>query len=365
VRLERNEHSKIPRTSRERKAPVGGRTRHFFWHPDLTLYYPRCPSPTDICYKYYSITSSKHFYIIVNKPRAMAEMRVRQSQAEDEECQSPQKNEPMFKPKSPMASAATSTVSSMGLRVLCLLAFQNCSKNLLVRYVMKDQPKFLTSAAVVGSEATKLSMSIFYILFFEKKSIQSIVDFLRKDWHTTMLVIVPASAYNLQMTLEYVAMANLDASMFSVLVQTKLVFTAGFAFAVLRKKLKRIQCISLVLLTSGVMLCNLSRMSSFGKDEQDSWMDAKMIKGISATLGIALSSGFASVYTEKVIKGTNKPSSESAAPPSLAYTQVQLAAMSLVAIGAYAMIMDFRPIVGTLFFCSSGIAHLLEYVQCC
>jgi solute carrier family 35 (UDP-sugar transporter), member A1/2/3 len=288
----------------------------------------------------------------------MVEMRARQSQAGDEES-SPQKSEgtSMSHPKSPTAS--TATVSTMGLRVLCLLAFQNCSKNLLVRYVMKDQPKFLTSAAVIGSESTKLSMSIFYILFFEKRSLQSIVDFLRKDWLTTTLVIVPAAAYNLQMTLEYVAMANLDASMFSVLVQTKLVFTAGFAYAVLRKKLKRIQAISLVLLTSGVMLCNLSRMNSFGKDGQDSWMDAKMIKGISATLGIALSSGFASVYTEKVIKGTNKQLNESAAPPSLAYTQVQLAAMSLVAIGAYAVIMDFRPIVGKLMQQAlSGIARM-------
>jgi solute carrier family 35 (UDP-sugar transporter), member A1/2/3 len=285
--------------------------------------------------------------VIVNGPKAMAEMRVRQSQAGD--IESPVRNENLSVPKSPMASSTATSVSSMGLRVLCLLAFQNCSKNLLVRYVMKDEPKFLTSAAVIGSETTKLGMSIFYILFFEKRSLQSIFDFLKKDWFTTMLVIIPAAAYNLQMTLEYVAMANLDASMFSVLVQTKLVFTAGFAYAVLKKKLKKIQAISLLLLTSGVMLCNLSRMNTFGKDEQDSWMDAKMIKGISATLGIALSSGFASVYTEKVIKGTNKQSSESTSPPSLAYTQVQLAAMSLVAIGAYALIMDFRPIVGTLF----------------
>ena len=238
-------------------------------------------------------------------------------------------------------------VSSTGLKVLCLLAVQNCSKNLLVRSVMKDQPKFLTSAAVVGSEATKLTMSILYILLVEKKSFQSIVEFLKNDMKTTILVLVPASAYNLQMTLEYVAMANLDAAMFSVLVQSKLVFTATFAAALLGKKLRKLQVISLVLLTTGVMLCNLSKMvsSGSGKDGEDVFMDAKMIKGITATLGIALSSGFASVYTEKVIKGHKKTLTETAAPPSLAYTQVQLASMSLLAIGAYAMIMDFSQIL--------------------
>jgi solute carrier family 35 (UDP-sugar transporter), member A1/2/3 len=55
------------------------------------------------------------------------------------------------------------------------------------------------------------------------------------------------------MKLEYVALANLNAAVFSVLVQTKLLFTAIMAYAVLNKKLKYIQIISLVLLTVGVM----------------------------------------------------------------------------------------------------------------
>lgn len=112
----------------------------------------------------------------------------------------------------------------------------------------------------------------------------------------TMLVAVPASAYNLQTSLEYIALANLDAAMFSVLVQTKLLFTASFAFIVLRKKLKYIQVISLVLLTTGVMLCNMRFNTQSGQEQRDT------VKGICATLGIAVSSGFASVYTEKVIK---------------------------------------------------------------
>lgn len=238
-------------------------------------------------------------------------------------------------------------VTATGLKVLVLLAIQNCTKNLLVRYVMKDQPKFLTSAAVVGSESTKLTLSILYILLVEKRSVQSIIQFLKSDWHTTMLVLVPASAYNLQMSLEYVAMASLDAAIFSVLVQSKLVFTATFAAVILRKKLRKLQVISLVLLTVGVMLCNLSKMTG---GEEGFQMDGKMVKGISATMGIALSSGFASVYTEKVIKGHKKTLSESVAPPSLAYTQVQLASMSLFAVWVYAMVMDFRPIINNGLF---------------
>lgn len=42
-------------------------------------------------------------------------------------------------------------ITAMGLKVLILLAVQNSSKNLLMRFVMKEKPKFLTSAAVIGS----------------------------------------------------------------------------------------------------------------------------------------------------------------------------------------------------------------------
>jgi len=114
-------------------------------------------------------------------------------------------------------SKAAPAVSSAGLKVLILLAFQNCSKNLLVRYVMKDQPKFLTSAAVVGSETTKFTLSVLWILLYERQSVHSIIEFLKNDFKTTLLVIVPASAYNLQLSLEYVAMANLDAAMVGLL----------------------------------------------------------------------------------------------------------------------------------------------------
>eukprot|EP00980_Cylindrotheca_fusiformis_P025562 scaffold14082_cov135-Cylindrotheca_fusiformis.AAC.1 len=229
-------------------------------------------------------------------------------------------------------------ISAMGLKVLILLAVQNSSKNLLMRFVMKEKPKFLTSAAVIGSECTKLTLSLIYILFWERKPISSIIQYFRNDMKNTMLVAVPASAYNLQTSLEYIALANLDAAMFSVLVQSKLLFTASFAALVLGKKLKYIQVISLVLLTVGVMLCNMKFDAQSEDEKKDSF------KGICATLGIAVSSGFASVYTEKVIKAhrANSPVSGSY---SLAYTQVQLAAMSLLTIGVYAMIHDFQTIV--------------------
>eukprot|EP00566_Odontella_aurita_P010594 CAMPEP_0113526054 /NCGR_PEP_ID=MMETSP0015_2-20120614/526_1 /TAXON_ID=2838 /ORGANISM="Odontella" /LENGTH=405 /DNA_ID=CAMNT_0000424333 /DNA_START=124 /DNA_END=1341 /DNA_ORIENTATION=+ /assembly_acc=CAM_ASM_000160 len=255
-------------------------------------------------------------------------------------------------PKSETASPQSGSISSAGLKVLALLAVQNCSKNLLMRYVMKDRPNFLTSAAVIGVEVLKLVFSTMYILGVEKRSVSTIITYMREDKKNSMLLAVPATAYSLQMSLEYVALANIDAAIFSVLVQLKLLATATFAVLVLRRKLKKVQLISLILLTAGVMLCNSKQLTGLGNKTTDNedYTDADQeelkshMRGIMATLGIALSSGFASVYTEKVIKG-QRDRNVLRGDYSLAYTQVQLALVSLVIIGTYALIKDLDVIL--------------------
>lgn len=212
-----------------------------------------------------------------------------------------------------------------------------------MRYVMKEHPKFLTSAAVIGVETIKLVLSTSYILLVDKRPLSSITTFLKEDHQNSILLAVPAAAYSLQMSLEYVALANLDAAVFSVLVQSKLLATATFAAIVLRKKLKYIQVVSLVLLTSGVMLCNMMKVTQKQEDGMSEIMDAQQYKGVLATLGIATSSGFASVYTEKVIKA-KRNQNVTCKNYSLAYMQVQLALVSLVIIGMYAIFMDFDDI---------------------
>eukprot|EP00591_Stephanopyxis_turris_P014987 CAMPEP_0195533030 /NCGR_PEP_ID=MMETSP0794_2-20130614/39659_1 /TAXON_ID=515487 /ORGANISM="Stephanopyxis turris, Strain CCMP 815" /LENGTH=351 /DNA_ID=CAMNT_0040665433 /DNA_START=96 /DNA_END=1151 /DNA_ORIENTATION=+ len=232
-------------------------------------------------------------------------------------------------------------ITSTGLKVLILLAFQNCTKNLLTRYVMKDAPNFLYSAAVIGSELTKLTLSTLYILLIDKRSISSIGTFLRGDVQNTKLLIIPACVYNMQQTLELVALENIHASIFSVLVQSKLIMTAVFSVIVLRKQLRKAQVISLVLLTVGVVLCNMEDSNvniDFSKD-------SSQLKGIIATLGIAVASGFAAVYTEKVIKKKRTRTNLGDTEYSLAYMQVQLAGVSLIVMGAWAILNDYDTIV--------------------
>jgi UDP-sugar transporter A1/2/3 len=183
-----------------------------------------------------------------------------------------------------------------------------------------------------------------YIVFIEQRSVYSAVTFMKQDQRNTLLMAVPATLYSIQMSLEYIALGSIDAAIFSVLVQTKLLATAGCSVLIMGKRIKKVQLISLLLLMIGVMLCNM-------KDNAESSESSKT--GIIATLGIAACSGFAAVYTEKVIKAKRPcndqlPSSHdnpSKEKYGLAYTQVQLAIVSLVIMGFYCAVMEMDQIL--------------------
>lgn len=278
-------------------------------------------------------------------------------------------------------SAASSGITATGLKVLVLLAVQNCSKNLLLRFVMKEHPKFLTSAAILGVETVKLVLSLLYIVLVQRRPATSAITFIKQDKRNTILMCVPATLYSIQMTLEYIALGSIDASVFSVLVQTKMLATAGCAVFILGKRIKKVQLISLVLLTIGVMLCN---MKNFGKKAEEGGEETEnSTKGILATLGIAACSGFASVYTEKVIKakrnikggGTkdgelpSQQQQQQAPEPKknewgLAYTQVQLAFVSLVIMGFYCIVMELDEIMEKgLWYGFNGPAFISIFVS--
>ena len=187
-----------------------------------------------------------------------------------------------------------------------------------------------------------------------------------------------------------------------------MLFTAFFFVLVLNKKLAKKQIFSLVLLTVGVMLCSMKHQNSLANNTSNSHSSANTTKGILATLTIAMSSGFASCYTEKVIKANasssppassmesnkkdldvvessspkssdkdvemapflknhttassssiehsnNTPTSSSSSTPlpmkySLAYTQVQLALVSLIILGIYVIMVDHTTILEKGFF---------------
>ena len=179
---------------------------------------------------------------------------------------------------------------------LILLVAQNTSKTLILRLAVGGKGQFLYSAAVLATEGLKATASTVWVLN-SGGTPASIIHFLRSEWRVFLRVMVPAGIYNAQQMLEFVALSRLEAPVFSVIVQTKLLTTALFSWFVLGKRLRGVQLIALVLLMVGVILAQM-------RDGQRSHLnhDAETTIGVVATLLIATLSGFAAVYTERVLK---------------------------------------------------------------
>ena len=152
--------------------------------------------------------------------------------------------------------------------------------------------------------------------------------------------MVPAGIYNAQQMLEFVALSRLEAPVFSVIVQTKLLPTALFSWLVLGRQLRGVQLIALVLLMVGVILAQM-------RDGQKSHLnhDAETTLGVLATLTIATLSGFAAVYTERVLKHAPLQAHAANSSDVLPYMQIQMALASLLIIGVFALMSDFPVIV--------------------
>jgi len=220
---------------------------------------------------------------------------------------------------------------------LLLLIAQNTSKTLILRAAVGGKGHFLYSAAVLATEGLKATSSVIWVLN-TGGSPATIYRFLRIEWRILIRAMIPAGIYNAQQMLEFVALARLEAPVFSVIVQIKLLTTALFSYLVLGKKLRGVQFIALVLLMVGVILAQM-------KDGQSNHLalEAETTVGVVATLLIATLSGFAAVYTERVLKHSKLVAHSQ--QDVLPYMQIQMALASLVIIWAFALVMDFPTII--------------------
>jgi len=118
-----------------------------------------------------------------------------------------------------------------------------------------------------------------------------------------------------QKNLLYLAISNLDAAVFQVTYQLKVLTTALFSVLLLKRKLTRWKIAALLLLTLGVALVQLDNvMSSKSKNGLNntssiSYQEQRRWVGIVAVLGACCTSGFGGVYFELVLKPNNNNNS--------------------------------------------------------
>lgn len=162
---------------------------------------------------------------------------------------------------------------------------------------IKKGPLYASSTVVVVMEVLKF-VTCLAVVAYEKGGLVGLVKVLREDvcnFREVALLSVPSLVYSAQNNLLYYALSHLDAATYSVGYQSKILTTAMFSMIILQKRFTSTQWLSLVILTIGVALAQLSTA-------KDTGTHANTASGFIAVLVAACMSGFAGVYFESVLK---------------------------------------------------------------
>ncbi|XP_060525598.1 UDP-N-acetylglucosamine transporter isoform X2 [Cylas formicarius] len=171
---------------------------------------------------------------------------------------------------------------------LITLTLQNAILGLSMRYARTRDGDMFFSSTEAGGVA---------------KLIDTIDKQLIKQPMDTLKVCVPSFVYLVQNNLLYVSASHLDAATYQVTYQLKILTTAMFSVFILKRTLLNTQWFSLVTLIVGVVLVQLAQggesVSSHNAEGQNRFI------GFMAALAACVLSGFAGVYFEKMLKGSD------------------------------------------------------------
>ncbi|KAL1492241.1 hypothetical protein ABEB36_012721 [Hypothenemus hampei] len=170
----------------------------------------------------------------------------------------------------------------------------------------RDGDMFISSTAVLMSEVVKL-ITCLGLVYLESKSFMGLVDTINKQIIKqpidTFKVCVPSFVYLVQNNLLYVSASHLDAATYQVTYQLKILTTALFSVFILKRTLLKTQWTSLLTLIIGVVLVQLAQghEQTVSKNAEG---QNRFIGFMAALIACALS-GFAGVYFEKILKGSD------------------------------------------------------------
>jgi len=184
--------------------------------------------------------------------------------------------------------------------ILCVI--QNSALVIQIRYTrIQEGPRYFTSTAVIMSEVVKVLCCVLVLLVQEGPS--RLYDNVFGEGTGVFRVAVPAGIYALQNNLLYYGLSNLEAPVYQVSNQLKVFTTAVFFVVILKQTITLKKWFSLVLLFVGISLVQLNALTDTTLPSQKS-TDQNPILGAAAVFLASVTSGFAGVYFEKILKTT-------------------------------------------------------------
>ncbi|TFK30252.1 nucleotide-sugar transporter [Coprinopsis marcescibilis] len=219
---------------------------------------------------------------------------------------------------------------------LITLAVQNASLSIIMHQSRVSIPPHLAyspASAVLFNEILKGSISFVIAVsnssvFKERsatsrsRSLSSLFSvWLTAFWDTWREIFspdcwklsIPAILYVIQNSLQFVAISNLPVATFQVTYQMKILTTAAFSVALLRKRLNGTKWLSLLFLAIGVGIVQIQSSSGQGVPKNANVVGSAQdfhvhvmnpLKGFMAVTAACFTSGLAGVYFEMVLKNS-------------------------------------------------------------
>ncbi|KAM3723432.1 UDP-galactose translocator [Dirofilaria immitis] len=201
------------------------------------------------------------------------------------------------------------------IRFKCFIIIQMIfiwtSYTLIVRYSRSHTAKHLqysSTTVVYLSEVIKMIITLFFIFQLNNYSVKEFARCIRKECFgkpkDLLKMTFPSIAYTLQNNLDFVALSNLNAGIYHVTTQLKIVTTAIFMVIILGRRFSGTQWLAIFLLFGGVATVELS----INEGSVPKKSDENYVLGLSAVLLTCVTAGFAGVYFEHMLKdGSETP----------------------------------------------------------
>ncbi|EIW84756.1 hypothetical protein CONPUDRAFT_116926 [Coniophora puteana RWD-64-598 SS2] len=233
---------------------------------------------------------------------------------------------------SPAPPSSGPSILGLPLKYVSLLtlAIQNAALSIVMHYSRVSTPPHLSyspASAVLMCELLKGSISLL-IAIHRAHELQTISSSRRSSTlevfsHDCWKLSIPAILYVVQNSLQFVAVGNLPVASFQVAYQMKILTTAAFSVAMLRKRLTGTKWLSLLFLAIGVAIVQVQTTATnsstggaaakavkaaVGSAEENSPVHhvhvMNPVKGFGAVTAACFTSGLAGVYFEMVLKGS-------------------------------------------------------------
>ncbi|KAE9357225.1 hypothetical protein PF008_g3263 [Phytophthora fragariae] len=213
-----------------------------------------------------------------------------------------------------------------------MLVLQNTALSIVSKYSRATAgPKYRPSSVVLLVELLKFLLCYLMLLHTKRGNVSASLRTLRlevfADRKGLTKMAVLAFLYALQNMFALVAYDYVDVATYQIVYQLKIITTAMFMLVLLHRRFSLVQWGAMLALMAGVAICSYSRLPA-GDAHVDEAAVSKRFIGICVMVGLAVNSGLAAAYFERVMKSHKAVATQQTLDP-LWTRNLQLSAISV------------------------------------